>query len=178
MWQEKRRLLFEVGVWLAIGVTAYALTFEFDDPIQGYRFGATAWPRAIILGMLVIAILQFGLAMRKATAAKRPGADKAAPSQPQAPEAKLSLKVVLAFVLPLFYLLLIPRTGFYLTTPIFLFAYLFLLGERRWTRLIQVTAIIYAIMIIVFTTIFFVPLPVGYWPFFYDVNNWLLQIYR
>ncbi len=178
MWQEKRRLLFEVGVWLAIGVTAYALTFEFDDPIQGYRLGATAWPRAIILGMLVIAILQFGLAMRKAAMEKKFTTDKAAQSQRETPEAKLSLKVVLAFVLPLFYLLLIPRTGFYLTTPIFLFAYLFLLGERRWTRLIQVTAIIYAIMIIVFTTIFFVPLPVGYWPFFYDVNNWLLQIYR
>jgi hypothetical protein len=178
MWQEKRRLWFEVCVWLAIGVSAYAMTFQFDDPIQGYRLGATAWPRAIILGLLAIAILQFGLSMRKAAAAKRPSADKAAQSQRQTPEAKAVLKVVLAFVLPLFYLLLLPRTGFYIITPIFLFAYLFLLGEHRWTRLIQVTAIIYAIMIIVFTTIFYVPLPVGYWPFFYDINNWLLQVYR
>ncbi len=178
MWQEKRRLWFEVGVWLAIGVTAYALTFQFDDPIQGYRLGATAWPRAIILGILAIAILQFGLAMRKVAAAKGPSADQAAQLQRQTPETKGVLKVVLAFVLPLFYLLLLPRTGFYLTTPMFLFAYLFLLGERRWTWLIQVTAIIYAIMIIIFTSIFFVPLPVGYWPFFYDMNNWLLRIYR
>jgi hypothetical protein len=178
MGQEKRRLGLEVCVWLAIGVSAYAMTFQFDDPIQGYRFGATAWPRAIILGILAVAILQFGLAMREATAAKRPSADKAAQSQPQAPETKAVLKVVLAFVLPLLYLLLLPRTGFYLTTPMFLFTYLFLLGERRWSQLIQVTAIIYAIMIIVFTTLFFVPLPVGYWPFFYDINNWLLQVYR
>lgn len=178
MWQEKRRLWFEVGVWLAIGVSAYAMTFEFDDPIQGYRLGATAWPRAIIVGMLAFAILQFGLSMRRAAAAKRPSVEEAAASQREPLEAKPVLKVVLAFVLPLFYLLLLPRTGFYLTTPIFLWAYLFLLGERRWSRLILVTALIYAIMIIVFTTIFFVPLPVGYWPFFYDINNWLLQIYR
>jgi hypothetical protein len=178
MWQEKRRLWFEACVWLAIGLSAYAMTFEFDDPIQGYRLGATAWPRAIILGLLAIGILQFGLGMRKAAAAKRLSADKAAQSQPQTPETKVVLKVVLAFLLPLFYLLLLPRTGFYLTTPAFLMAYLYLLGERRWARLVQVTAIIYAIMIVVFTTVFYVPLPVGYWPFFYDINNWLLQVYR
>ncbi len=178
MWQEKRRLWFEVGVWLAIGLTAYVMTFEFDDPIQGYRLGATAWPRAIIFGILGVAILQLLLALRKAGAAKKTGLQEADQAQPRAGEGKQFLKVVLAFSMPLFYLLLMPRTGFYLTTPAFLMAYLFLLGERRWIRLIQVTAIIYAIMIIVFTTVFFVPLPVGYWPIFYDVNNWLLQVYR
>ncbi|MBU1207812.1 MAG: tripartite tricarboxylate transporter TctB family protein [Proteobacteria bacterium] len=178
MWQEKRRLWLEVCVWLAIGISAYAITFQFDDPIQGYRWGATAWPRAIIMGLLAIAILQFVVAMRKTAVTKRPNAGEAAQAQRQTPEDKPVLKVALSFVLPLFYLLLLPRTGFYLTTPVFLLAYLFLLGERRWTRLIQVTAIIYAIMIIVFTTIFYVPLPVGYWPLFYDTNNWLLQVYR
>ena len=178
MWQEKRTLWLEACVWVAISVTAYAMTFQFDDPIQGYRWGATAWPRAIILGILAIAILQFGVAIRKAAAIPRPKADEAARSLRQTSEGKSVLKVVLSFALPLFYLLLLPRTGFYLTTPAFLLAYLFLLGERRWTRLIQIPAIIYAIMIITFTIIFYVPLPVGYWPLFYDINNWLLQVYR
>jgi putative tricarboxylic transport membrane protein len=178
MWQEKQRIWFEAGLWLVIGVGAYAMTFQFDEPIPGYRLGATAWPRAIILGMLAVAILQFGLAMRKASAAKRPAAEKPAQLKRETLEAKPGLKVVLAFVLPLFYLLLLPRTGYYLTTPVFLMAYLFLLGERRWIRIVQVTAIIYAVMIVVFTTVFYVPLPVGYWPVFYDANNWLLEVYR
>lgn len=173
----KRILGIEVCFWLALSITAYALTFEFDDPIQAYLLGATAWPRGIIFGIFIVALLQFGLALKRAGGAAK--AEPAAEKPPaQEPEAKPVLKIVLSFALPLFYLLILPRVGFYLLTPAFLCAYLFLLGERRWGRLIPVTAIIYAIMILVFTVVFYVPLPVGYWSGFYDINNWLLQLYR
>jgi hypothetical protein len=73
---------------------------------------------------------------------------------------------------------LLRRTGFYLTTPVFLAAYLYLLGERNAVRIVLVTAIIYVLMNAIFTTIFYVPLPVGNWPVFYDINTWLLESYR
>jgi hypothetical protein len=71
-----------------------------------------------------------------------------------------------------------PRTGFYVTTPLFLIAYLYLLGERRWRYLVGVALFIYGLMVLIFTTVFYVALPVGNWPVFYDINNWLVQAYR
>ena len=35
-------------IWLVFAALVYALTFEFDQPLRGYAFGATAWPRAIL----------------------------------------------------------------------------------------------------------------------------------
>lgn len=175
MWRGRLRLWLELALWLAIGTIAYAMSYQFDDPIQGYRFGATAWPRAIIVLMMGFAVLQFLLALRTAPASAPSRGLMERLSRAEWPAVA---KIALAFTLPLIYLLLLPRTGFYLTTPLFLATYLVLLGERRPLRVVLVAAIIYALMIAVFTTLFYVPLPVGNWPGFYDINNWLLTLYR
>ncbi|MGI9435081.1 MAG: tripartite tricarboxylate transporter TctB family protein, partial [Geminicoccaceae bacterium] len=82
------------------------------------------------------------------------------------------------FLIPLVYAWLLPRTGFYLTTPLFLITYLLYVGERRWLVILGATIVIFAVVNLIFTKLFYVALPVGNWPGFYDVNNWFLTVIR
>jgi len=50
--------LVEAGLWLGLCLFLYIYSFEFEKDIEIYKFGATAWPRAIILLMAVAAIGQ------------------------------------------------------------------------------------------------------------------------
>ncbi|HEX6317932.1 MAG TPA: tripartite tricarboxylate transporter TctB family protein [Burkholderiales bacterium] len=178
MWRGKQHLWGELAVWLVLGGGAYALSFQFAEPVSGYRFGATGWPRAIIVLLLAVALAQF--ALRMAHALRDPVAEPSPRfwSQFFQAGARANVTVALAFALPVLYVAALRFTGFYLTTPLFLAAYLYLLGERRWSYVIGVALAIYALMVLVFTTLLYVPLPVGNWPLFYDVNNWLLEAYR
>lgn len=48
----------EAGLWLALAAVLYYFSFEFDQNIEIYKYGATAWPRAIILLIAVAAVGQ------------------------------------------------------------------------------------------------------------------------
>jgi len=50
--------LVEGAIWLTLCLFLYAYSFEFDQNIEIYKFGATAWPRTIILLMALAAIGQ------------------------------------------------------------------------------------------------------------------------
>jgi len=50
--------LVEGAIWLSLCLFLYAYSFEFDQGIEIYKFGATAWPRTIILLMAIAAIGQ------------------------------------------------------------------------------------------------------------------------
>ena len=50
--------LVEVALWLSLCLFLYIFSFEFDKNIEIYKFGATAWPRTIILLMAIAAIGQ------------------------------------------------------------------------------------------------------------------------
>ncbi|MCP4430132.1 MAG: hypothetical protein GY806_04060 [Gammaproteobacteria bacterium] len=50
--------LVEAGLWLALCLFLYIYSFEFDKDIEIYKFGASAWPRAIILLIVIAAIGQ------------------------------------------------------------------------------------------------------------------------
>lgn len=50
--------LVEAGLWLGLCLFLYIFSFEFDKPIEIYKFGASAWPRAIILLMAIAALGQ------------------------------------------------------------------------------------------------------------------------
>lgn len=49
----------EAALWLSLAVVLYVYSFEFEQKIEIYKFGATAWPRVIILLIAVAAIGQF-----------------------------------------------------------------------------------------------------------------------
>ncbi len=50
--------LVEAGLWLGLCLFLYIYSFEFEKDIEIYKFGATAWPRTIILLMAIAALGQ------------------------------------------------------------------------------------------------------------------------
>lgn len=166
---RKAGALVELGLWLGLALVAFGLSFQFADEIGTYKWGAASWPRAVILVMAVTALVHASLRMKAA----EPPADSPLESAGDAAVSSLGL-----FLIPLLYAWLLPRTGFYLTTPFFLVTYLLYVGERRWPVILLTTAIITVVINLVFSKLFYVALPVGNWPVFYDVNNWLLTVIR
>jgi len=157
----------ELLIWLGLAGLTFALTFEFAGEAGTYAWGAASWPRAIILLIALFALLQY--AARAPQAAREPQAPAPAPE---------IARSAAALLLPLGYVFLLPRTGFYLTTPVFVLLYLLLLGERRPAALIGVPLGILAAIVLVFTKLFYVALPTGNWPGFYELSNAFVGLIR
>lgn len=177
-WRGSRDLWVELTIWIAIAAAAFILTFRFDGPLQIYKFGAAAWPRAIIAALTLGAAVQFALAIRRRARARDRQPVRDYWAKLAGAGLGVNLRIAATLGLPLLYIFLLPRTGFYLTTPFFLAAYMFVLGERRGAYLVGVPILIYAIAMLIFTRLLFVALPVGIWPGFYDFSNWLLVLVR
>lgn len=159
----------ELAFWLALALVAFGLSFQFSDELGTYQWGAASWPRAVILLMAITAVIHAAIRLR----------EQRRTAQRDSSESSSGLiGSVGLFVIPLIYAWLLPRTGFYLTTPVFLIVFLLYVGERRWYVVVLTTAIITALVFLIFAKLFYVALPVGNWPGFYDVNNWLLVTIR
>lgn len=171
------RLWLEWGLWVGLAAAAYWLTFDFDEPLGVYAFGASGWPRFILACILVGATLQLVVALvrRPAEDLPAPPEDGAGAAQPASP---VSLRLLAIFGLPLVYLFLLPGAGFFVTTPLFVLAFLWILEVRRPPALIGVTAVVYGLVLLIFTRLFYVALPVGNWPGFYDANTWVVVAVR
>jgi Tripartite tricarboxylate transporter TctB family len=176
---ETVRIVSELAFWLALAAIGYALSFEFADEPGTYLWGAASWPRGVLLLMALGALAQAAVRMyrQKLTIATDAPA-RETPAAADKPEAVNRLKFLATFALPLIYVALLPHAGFYVTTPFFLAAYLLLLGERRPLVLIVAPLVIYALINLVFTKLFYVALPTGNWPGFYDFSNWFLVTVR
>lgn len=159
----------ELAIWLGLAGFALYMSFGFDREISGYRYTAASWPRLVFILLAVVAIVQFVLNARDdGVTVSRSGDGEEGDSSPAG-----GLPWHLA-MLPFVYLFLLPRTGFLLTTPVFVVALIWAMGERRITRIVLVTALIIGIVFLVFVRFFYIPLPIGNWPVFYDINTWLL----
>ena len=113
--------IVEAALWLLLATLLYAWSFEFDREIEIYKFGASAWPRVILLLIVVAAIGQ--LAYHWKAGARRPsgmlaaaaddGAEDAvaAPGHPDTARRQVGLK----WYLWTFFLLSLPFA--YLTLP-------------------------------------------------------------
>lgn len=85
-------------------------------------------------------------------------------------------RILSTFGLPFVYLALLPRTGYFATTPLFLVAYMLVFRERSLKYMLATAALLYLGSLAIFSKLLFVPLPTGNWPGFYDFSNWLLKI--
>ena len=159
-------------IWLAFAALAYLLTYEFDRPLRGYELGATTWPRAIIamiglgaLGLLVSRLLTVGGAAEEPAdpdgSFDTEGRTAPAGSTAEFWRQTLEPKRLLTFGLPLVYVAAMHRFGFLLVSPIFLIAYMYLFGYRRWRWLIAVNLAIYAVVLLVFVRLLYTHFPPG-----------------
>ncbi len=180
--RDLRDPILEGVIWLAIASAAYALTYEFDEPLDQYLYGATGWPRVLIAAMAIFAAVQATANIIKCH--RRRGTDRveAPSSHGSSGGAETGTLIIIkrlgTFAAPLVYLFLMPRIGYYIITPIFLAGYMMLLGERRLIHLIGTTLMIFALTMVVFTKLLFVPLPIGNWPGFYEINNLFLSLIK
>lgn len=159
----------ELACWLTLAAVAYALTFTFSDAAVTYAWGAAAWPRAVIVLIVIGATAQYLFEARTETATRK---------RPEHGAGGVRWRVLFALALPLVYVALLPHAGFYATTPFFLAGYLLVLGERRVPVLIAVAIATYAAIVTLFSAVFYVALPTGTWPGFYDLSNTLLSWLR
>lgn len=178
--------VFELIFWLVLAALGFYFSFEFDRKIEFYRFGAANWPRAILILIVMAALGQWwthrrsallsdlALTANQASAPEEQGAVAAAPER----RIGVGVRLAITFGLPLLYAALWEQVGFYVLTPVFLIAYLYLTGERRLQWLIGAPLVIFGALTFIFTRLLYVGLPVGNWRPFYDISNWLVALLR
>ena len=167
---------FEFGFWVTFAGLAWYFSYDFSRDVEMYRFGADGWPRLIIILTAIAASGQMISVWRQAPreASDQPGLIERLLDTPFAPAARLGFLLLL----PIVYSLLLEKTGYYFTTPVFLALYLRVSGEDRWSRVLLIPLAIYGAVTVLFTRYLYMSLPVGYWPGFYDFSNWLVVLLR
>lgn len=161
-------VLAEYALWLALAIFFFAYSFEFAQPASPDIISAEVWPRIFAVIVAVVATVY--------------AAEKLAANVDEVEKPRASIRGVLSFsqlvVAPLVYAYLLPRVGFFVATPLFLIAQLIALGERRISTILMVAGLVFVLVSLVFTSVFFVALPVGNWAGFYDINNAIVSALR
>ncbi len=174
MGRSQLRPLVELAVWLALVAGMWIYSYQFDRELQAYAFSPVAWPRAVLLFIALAAVLACAAEWRN----NRTGGDRPATDVFLLPLSSSRIgemfRLLAAFLLPLTYVWLLPRAGYFATTPFFLAASMRTLGLTRWPVVIGLSLGIYAVMLLLFSKLLFIPLPTGNWPGFYDFSNWVL----
>ena len=169
-----RTHLVEAGVFLLVVAIFFGFSFEFNQPIEIYRYGATAWPR-VIIGILLIATLgniwfqyKNGSSSQDTIGQSDDGADFSDPGTIRRMTAVLLTPFVFAWLLK--------PVGIYFSAPFFIAAIIWLFGERRWKAILIMTVVIYLLFIGLFLVVLNAPLPQGNVSPFYDYSAWVLKM--
>ena len=170
---REQKLIGEWLFWCVLVTLFWMQTDSFAEPIAEFRFGADGWPKMVLLGILIGATGQMTLGLYEARRTNLP------PTSDETGTRQISRwQQISIFVLPLLYLWLMHRIGFFVVTPLFIAAYLFVLEVRRIRPLVFVTLAVYGVVLFLFVRFFYVALPVGAWPSFYEINNQIITLVR
>lgn len=169
-----RTHLVEAVIFLLIVGIFYGFSFEFNQPIEIYRFGATAWPR-VVIGLLLIATLgniwyqyRYGSASQGTIGQSDDRADFSEPGTVP--------RMIAVLLTPFLFAWLLKPVGIYFSAPFFIAAVIWLFGERRLKAILIMTALIYIIFIGLFLVVLNAPLPQGNTSPFYDFSAWILTL--
>ncbi|MGI9366137.1 MAG: tripartite tricarboxylate transporter TctB family protein [Rhizobiaceae bacterium] len=170
--------LIEAAIWLSIIIVFFASSFQFNQPIEIYKFGATGWPRVVLFLLLLAAAgnLYYQYHYGSATQQGRVGLadsddDEAGYETPGA-----LIKLIAVLITPFIFAMLLKSVGIYFGAPFFIAAIIWLFGERSWKAILTTTLIIYLIFLLLFVVILNAPLPQGNMSPFYDYSGWILKI--
>ena len=169
--------LIEAMAWLFVAAIFFIYSFEFNQTIEIYKFGATAWPRSILF-LLLLVIIGNLFYQRTNGSEAQPG--RVGITEDDIHDADKSLFSILNIggflILPLIFAWSLKPVGFYAATPIFTALVILLLGERRPTWVIAITLFIYTIIILLFMVVLNAPLPQGTVSPFYDFSAFMLRM--
>jgi hypothetical protein len=169
--------VIEAIFWLALAVIFFSVSFQFNQPIEIYKFGATGWPRVILFLTAVVAIGNFYQAYTKGAVAQkgRVGASEEAETVHYKSFSQY-LQTAWLLILPLIYAVTLKPVGFYCGTPFFIALIMVAWGERRVSFIIYNTLIIYGLLLLLFMVVLNAPLPQGNVSPFYDVSAFILRM--
>ena len=166
--------LIEAAIFLMIVGIFYAFSFEFNQPIEIYIFGATAWPR-VVIGLLLLATLgnlwfhrRYGNASQATLGQSEDKADFS--------DSGTVRRMAAVLFTPFAFAYLLKPVGIYFSAPFFIAAIIWLFGERRWKAILIMTLVIYTVFIGLFLMILNAPLPQGNVSPFYDFSAWVLKL--
>ncbi|MGM0742597.1 MAG: tripartite tricarboxylate transporter TctB family protein [Pseudomonadota bacterium] len=186
------KLTVETMVWIALATGGFVLTFDMSQESSNYRFGAAGWPRFVCVMIFLAAVAQFLVRTWHETHIAKITTDPNTHEShhalhdaahevneaSNAPTTRGRLKTLAIFLLPLLFVFSLNHIGFFVATPLLVWALLFAMGERRALPLFLIGAGISVGIILFFTSLFYVPLPIGNMPGFYELNSWLVQALR
>jgi hypothetical protein len=169
--------ILEAAVWLTIAIVFFVFSFEFNQGIEIYKFGATGWPRAVLF-LLVIVLIGNVFHQRSHGSDAQEGRVGITDDDLDNVDKSLSsiLNITAFILLPILYAWSLKPVGFYAATPIFAALVIVLLGERRIKWIIGISALIYVILIGLFMIALNAPLPQGTVSPFYDFSAFMLRM--
>ena len=178
MGQLSKAHLIETAVWSLIALVFFSYTFEFNQPIEIYKFGATGWPRVILLLLLLVTAGNFFHQYRHGSAVQkgRVGIAETDDTETDYSNPATLLKVVSILLTPFIFAYLLKPVGMYSGAPIFIALVIYLFGERRWKWILGITLLIYAILLGLFVVVLNAPLPQGNVSPFYDFSGFILKM--
>lgn len=178
MGRLNRSHIVEAIVWLLIVVVFFFYSFEFNQPIEIYRFGATAWPR-VVIGLLLIATLgnlYYQYKNGSAAQSGRVGISDEPDDGADFSHTPTLIRMLALLFTPFLFAWLLKPVGIYFSTPFFVAAIMWLFGERRIKAILIMTLVIYLIFIGLFLVVLNAPLPQGNTSPFYDFSAWILKM--
>ena len=155
----KGELIFSLLIFL-VSVLLYWVTGSFGTGtvLQGAQMGPAFWPRFILGSIILLSgIVSFGT-IRKISREKAWGGSVMTMDRGK-------VRFFSAIALGVAYLYFLPILGFIAVTPIFMIAFMLLLGEKSKGWIIGVSIAMTAIIVVMFTKAMYVPLPRGVWFF-------------
>jgi len=173
----KRGHIVETIVWLSIVLIFYLFSFEFDQEIEIYIYGATGWPRSILTILFLVTLGNFLHIYKKGSGAQLGRVGISDDQEDISYDDFDSIKKLIAILLsPLIFALSLKPVGFYSATPFFIATIIFLLGEKRIKWIISITLLIYSLLILLFMVVLNAPLPQGNVSPFYDFSAFMLTL--
>ena len=176
MGRLNRSHLIEAAIWLVIVAVFYGFSFEFNQPIEIYIFGAAGWPR-VVVGLLFIAILgNLYYQYKNGSDAQSGIIGSSDEGATDFSDRSTLFKMLAVLGVPFIFAWLLKPVGIYFSAPFFIAIIMWLFGERRWKAIVIVTAVIYVIFLGLFLVILNAPLPQGNTSPFYDFSAWILTM--
>ena len=178
MGQLSKTHLVEAGIWSLIVFVFFGYSFEFNQPIEIYKFGATGWPRVVLALLFLVILGNLYHQYRNGSAAQkgRVGVAETDDSETDYSDPATLIKIVSVLMTPFIFAYLLKPVGMYSGAPIFIALVIFLFGERRWKHILATTAVIYAILLGLFVVVLNAPLPQGNMSPFYDFSAFILKM--
>lgn len=167
-------VFWEAIAWLTLAGLAFWFSRPFDKPLQHFAPGAAYWPKIIIAGMFIAALI---LLIGRLSAKNRSAPEETVAHLEEVPDdlPGMNWRLIAMFVMPLIWVYGMHQMGFLLVTPLFLIAFTWLMGVTKITTLLTYSLGFYAMLVLVFYKLIFTPLPMGS-GYFHTINGELLAL--